>query len=373
MTNIKNKELVKGTYQALYEAWLSCSPSLSLQARQRLKNEYPDTADFFERFPSASRDLISKKAYEELASLREKGLHKIKEALDRSQIAVAIPGDECFPEQLLSIEDAPALLFYRGLLHKSESRAIAMVGSRRETRYGREQAFKIARELAEHGVTVVSGLARGIDTAAHLGALEAGGRTIAILGSGIKNIYPKENEALAEKIINSGGALVSEFAPMAEPLAYHFPIRNRLISGFSQGVLLIEAREKSGTLITVGHALTQSREVFALPGPVDAPGSVVPNRMIRDGARLVTCAMDLLEDMGWAKREEHVQTSFLPPDLTNDERRLYDALCHEPLPFTELMEAAGMTAAELNVLLTGLEMKDLIETQPGRVFKAKAR
>lgn len=368
-----DKKTDRAAGRTLYEAWLSCSQSLGLQARKRLKNEYPDTAEFFERFPGAARDLIGGKAYAELASLREKGLHKIRDALDRSGISAAIPGDETFPEQLLGLQDVPELLFYRGLLHKLEPRAIAMVGSRRETRYGREQAFKIARDLAEHGVTVVSGLARGIDTAAHLGALEAGGRTIAILGSGIKNIYPGENAALAEKIINAGGALVSEFAPMAEPLAYHFPIRNRLVSGFSQGVLLVEAREKSGTLITVGHALTQGREVFALPGPVDAPGSAVPNRMLREGARLVTCAMDLLEDMGWAKREESVQTSFLPPDLTKQERRLYDALCHEPLSFTELMEETGTQANELNVLLTGLEMKDLIETLPGRVFKAKAR
>lgn len=359
--------------QNLYEAWLSCSQSLGYQARKRLTQAYPDSKVYFDRFPAASRDLIGKKAYEELAVLREKGIQKLQEALSRSDIHISVPGDAFFPELLSVIEDPPALLFYRGTLKKDEPRAIAMVGSRRETRYGREQAFRIARELAEQGVTIVSGLARGIDTAAHLGALEAGGRTIGVLGSGIKNIYPTENIALAERIINKGGALVSEFAPTAEPLAYHFPVRNRLVSGLTQGVLLIEAREKSGTLITIGHALLQGREVFALPGPVDAPGSAVPHRMLREGARLVTCGMDLMEDLGWASRDISVQTSFILPDLTNEERRLYDSLCHEPLEFSSLMEETGLSASRLNVLLTTLEMKDLIEVMPGRVFKAKTR
>lgn len=370
---MKDKKTAPQFDISMYEAWLSCSQSLSYQARQRLKAAHPDLRVYFDKFPAVSRDLVGKKAYEELSALREKGLPKLEEALERSDIKVTIPGDENYPDLLTSLEDKPDLLFYRGVIKKEEPRAIAMVGSRRETRYGREQAFRIARELAENGVTVVSGLARGIDTAAHLGALEAGGCTIGILGSGIKNIYPKENEQLAERIIASGGALVSEFAPTAEPMAYHFPIRNRLVSGFCQGVVLIEAREKSGTLITVGHALLQGREVFALPGPVDAPGSAVPHRMLREGARLITCGMDLMEDLGWAKREQPSQTSFILPDLTNEERRLYDALCHEPLDYQALMEATDIQSAQLNVLLTGLEMKDLIETLPGRVYKARTR
>ncbi len=177
---------------------------------------------------------------------------------------------------------------------------------------------------------------------------------------------------MAEQIIATGGALVSEFAPKAEPLAYYFPIRNRLVSGFSHGVLLVEAREKSGTLITVGHALIQGREVFALPGPVDQPGSAVPHRMLREGARLITCAEDILEDMGWAQSSQGVQTSFVLPDLTNEERRLYDALCDEQKQFNELMRDLGMQAQELNVLLTTLEMKNLIDSMPGRMFKARS-
>lgn len=357
------------TRERLCLAWLSCADSLGYSARQKLMSAYPEACGFFSRFPAATLDIVGAKAYKELAELREKGLDRIQEALDRSGIAVCVPGDGDFPQALLTIPEPPALLFYQGVMKADERRAVAIVGSRRETRYGREQAFAIAKDLARQGVTIISGLARGIDTAAHKGALEGGGRTIAVLGSGIKRVYPEENEALARQIVDQGGALVSEFTPNAEPLAYRFPFRNRLVSGLAQAVFLVEAREKSGTLITVGHALAQGREVFALPGPVDAPGSAVPHRMLREGARLVTCARDLLEDMGWSSAEEACQMELPLPDLSGDQRRLYDALCVEPRDFNELLAMLGLPAQQLNVLLTTLEMDGLIQALPGRSFR----
>lgn len=354
---------------ALYEAWISCADSLGMKARENLKGLFPETATLFERFPPSVLDITGPKAYEELSTLRDQGLAKLDLALQRSGIQIAISGDGQYPQSLMNIPDAPPLLFFRGSLGSVEERAVAIVGSRRETRYGREQAFSIARDLARQGVTIVSGLARGIDTAAHLGALEGGGRTIAILGSGIKRVYPAENAALAERIVANGGALISEFAPNAEPIAYRFPVRNRLVSGLCQAVLLVEAREKSGTLITVGHALLQGREVFALPGPVDAPGSAVPHRMLREGARLATCAADILEDLGWSSVPVVEQTTLPLPDLTNDQRRLYDALSLEPMDFNGLMAVLNLPAQQLNVLLTTLEMEGLIQSLPGRVFK----
>ena len=350
-------------------AWLSCSDSLTYKGRQRLKAEYGTAQAVFDHFSDRMLSLVGEKAYRELTDLKGKGLEKLESALLQNEILLAARGDEAYPEPLAQIEDAPDLLFYRGILRKDERRAIAIVGSRRETRYGREQANKIARDLATAGVTIISGLAHGIDTAAHRGALDAGGKTIAVLGSGIKRIYPAENIDLAEQIIRENGAVISEFAPKAEPLAFRFPFRNRLVSGLSQGVLLIEAREKSGTLITIGHALTQGREVFALPGQVDAPGSAAPNRMLREGARLVTCARDILEDMGWENRAIAVQPSFVAPDLTNSQRRLYDALCNEPRNFADLSETLGLSVSELHVLITQLELEGLIETLPGRNFR----
>jgi DNA processing protein len=357
------------SYEKLCLAWLSCSDSLTYRGRERLKAEYATARAVFDNFSGLMLSLVGEKAYQELADLRDKGLEKLKAALLQGEILLSVRGDETYPEPLVQIQDAPDLLFYRGTLRKEEPQSIAIVGSRRETRYGREQAFKIARDLAASGVTVVSGLAHGIDTAAHKGALDACGRTIAVLGSGIKRMYPTENLDLAEQIIKGNGAVISEFAPKAEPLAFHFPFRNRLVSGLSQGVLLIEAREKSGTLITIGHALAQGREVFALPGQVDAPGSAAPNRMLREGARLITCASDIMEDMGWGNRPVVAQTSWLMPDLTNGQRKLYDALCDEPRGFADLSDLLGMSVSELHVLITQLELEGLIETLPGRTFR----
>lgn len=353
----------------LCQAWLSCSESLGMKPRARLMELYGSAEAFFKAFSASAAEIVGPKACQELAGLKDKGLDKLELALRRSGIRLAIPGDACYPELLTQIPDPPPLLFFRGTLLREEPRAIAIVGSRRETRYGREQAHAIAQELAKNGVAVISGLARGIDTAAHQGALDAGGRTLAILGSGIKQVYPGENAGLAEKLIEKGGALISEFAPNAEPLAYRFPQRNRLVSGLSHGVLLVEAREKSGTLITVGHALTQGREVFAMPGPVDAPGSAVPHRLLREGARLATCAQDILEDMGWSEAQAGIPADIPPPDLTNEQRRLYDALCVEPLDFNGLLERLDLPAQQLNVLLTTLEMEGLIESLPGRMFR----
>ncbi len=356
--------------EKLCHVWLASSPSLGYKARRRLMEAFGSAEAAFDGFSPDTKLLSGEKAWQELSKMRQMGLDKVAAALRRIGASVCVPGDEAFPEILNDIIDPPDLLFYKGTLGRDLGSAIAVVGSRRETRYGREQARRIARGLAENGVAVISGLARGIDTAAHLGALEGGGRTAAILGSGISNVYPPENRDLAGRIADSGGAVISEFAPGAEPMAYHFPFRNRLVSGLCQGTLLIEAREKSGTLITVGHALAQGREVFALPGQVDMPGSAVPHRLLREGARLVTCCEDILEDMGWAKPDRAPQQlDFIPPDLTNDQRRLYDALCGEPLGFEELIERLSVSAPELNAQITMLELMGLIEVLPGRLFR----
>lgn len=356
--------------ERLCKVWLASSQSLGCKARDRLYAAYGNAEAVFDLFSPDFLDIIGNKAYQELKKTRDMGLDKLALVLERIGAGVALPGDKAYPEILNNIIDPPDLLFFKGILRREEARSIALVGSRRETRYGREQAHKIARGLAENGITVVSGLARGIDTAAHLGALEGHGRTVAVLGSGINNIYPPENKELAERIIASGGAVISEFAPGAPPAAYHFPFRNRLVSGLCQGVMLIEAREKSGTLITVGHALAQGREVFALPGPVDMPGSRVPHQMLREGARLATSHEDILEDLGWSQPVPKArQLEFIPPDLTNEQRRIYDALCDEPLGFEELADRTSFEVMELNAQITLMELGGLIQTLPGRVFR----
>ncbi len=361
------------TRERLCRVWLSCSESLSFNARKRLLETYRSAEAVYDGFMLDMELITGSKAYSELAELRIKGLDKIELSLMRSRISLSVFGDQDYPDLLEKIADPPDLLYFKGSLHKHEERAVAIIGSRRETKYGRDQAFRIARDLAANGITVVSGLARGVDTAAHEGALDGGGRTIAILGSGINRVYPQENADLAEKMIRQGGALISEFHPSAEPLSFHFPFRNRLVSGLSHGVVLIEAREKSGTQITIGHALEQGREVFALPGPVGLPGSELPHRMIREGARLVTSAADIMEDMGWQHGQSAEQLELPMPDLTNQQRRLYDALCDEPRGFDELLELLEVPAPQLNVMLTQLELFGLIDSLPGRMFRQARR
>lgn len=353
----------------LYHAWLACSESITLKGRARLLEQHNNARQAYERFSASDLDLVGEKAWKELSDIKQAGLSALETALEKAEIRLAVYGEEGYPALLSQIADPPDLLFYKGKLPQNDARLIAIVGSRRETRYGREQAFRIAKDLSNHGIIVVSGLARGIDTAAHEGALSGGGATIGVLGSGIKRMYPKENATLANKMVAAGGAVISEFAPKAEPLACRFPFRNRVVSGLCQGVLLIEARENSGTLITVGHALTQGREVFCLPGPVDAPSSILPHRMLRDGARLVTSAADILEDMGWQASVGELQMRMILPELTAEQKRIYDSLQDEPRDFNDLAASTGFAVNALGALLTQMELEGLIETLPGRMFR----
>ncbi len=360
------------TREQLCRLWLSLCEGVSAKARALLIVRFGGFETLFDAFPRDCADILSSRAMEDLSSLKAAGLDKIALRLEQLGISIAFLGDERdYPSLLTSITEPPDLLFFKGRLTGQEERSIAIVGSRRETRYGRNQAHAIARDLAAKGVVIISGLARGIDTAAHLGALEAGGRTIAVLGSGLSNIYPIENKELAERILQGGGAIISELPPASEPLAYHFPVRNRIVSGLSHGLLLVEAREKSGTLITMGHALEQGREVFALPGEVDAPGSLIPHQMIREGARLCTCAQDIMEDMGWQSPQpsqtEQIRLRF--EELSGVQGLIADSLQDEQKSFDELQAATGLSTSDLNTHITLMEMDGIIESLPGRLFK----
>lgn len=362
------------TRAQLCRLWLALCEGVSAKARALLTVRFGGFEALFDAFPRDCADILSPKTLEELASLKAIGLDKIALRLEQLGISVAFLGDEWdYPTLLTSISDPPDLLFYKGRLSGQEERSISIVGSRRETRYGRNQAHTIARDLAANGIVIVSGLARGIDTAAHMGALDAGGRTIAVLGSGLSNIYPQENKELAERILQGGGAIISELPPAAEPLAFHFPVRNRIVSGLSHGLLLVEAREKSGTLITLGHALEQGREVFALPGEVDAPGSLIPHQIIREGARLCTCAQDILEDMGWqtpgTAQAEQISLRF--EGLSGEQGLIADSLQDEQKSFDELQTATGLSTSELNTHITLMEMDGILEALPCRVFKLR--
>ena len=272
---------------------------------------------------------------------------------------------ESYPKLLMEIPDPPPYLYLAGELKGSEP-AVAIVGSRRATQYGLCTATRLARDLAVCGVTVVSGMARGIDTAAHWGAVKAGGRSIAVLGCGIDVVYPPENEALSRAIAASG-ALISEFPMGSAPLAENFPRRNRIISALSRGVVVVEAGEQSGSLITARYALEQGREVFAVPGNVTCAGSRGGNGLIKEGAKLVERVEDILEELSLALPESGMPA---PPtfSLTPQEAELYVLLCRGPLQMDDIIVQSELSAGEVSATLLGLELKGAVTRLPGGHF-----
>ena len=271
-----------------------------------------------------------------------------------------------YPRLLMEIPDPPPYFYLKGKLEGSEI-AVAIVGSRRASQYGLTTATRLARDLALQGVTVVSGMARGIDTAAHWGALKNGGRSVAILGCGIDLVYPPENAALYQSLAE-GGALVSEFPLGTPPLSENFPRRNRIISALSRGVLVVEAGEASGSLITAQYALEQGREVFAVPGNVSVSGSRGVNGLIKDGAKLVERVEDILEELQLQPHATgpHPQPSSFP--LSPQEAEIYALLCQGALQIDDIIVQSALTAGEVSATLLRLELKGAIVQLPGKRF-----
>ncbi len=276
--------------------------------------------------------------------------------------------DSDYPVNLTHVHDPPPFLYIRGTLLPEDRVAIAIVGSRAASAYGRTMAQALARGLAERGVTVVSGLARGIDAEAHRTTLTAGGRTIAVLGSGVDVIYPSEHRGLAEEITKSG-AVVSEFSLGSKPEAMHFPYRNRVISGLTLGTVVVEATEKSGSLITARCALEQNREVFAVPGNVTTGRSQGPHRLIKEGAKLVETVDDILSEIAPTLVTTPLAAPSSPPlTLEPDEERLLGVLESDPIHVDAVIAKSGLRAARVLEMLLGLELKGAVTQLPGTHF-----
>jgi DNA processing protein len=280
--------------------------------------------------------------------------------------------DPNYPALLLQIPDPPPFLYVRGTL-ESQSKTVAVVGSRIATRYGLSMATRLSAELAACGVTVVSGMARGIDTAAHEGALQSGGRTVAVLGSGLEKVYPAENCKLFQSIIRSG-AVVSEFPMLAKPEPHNFPIRNRIISGMSYGTVIVEASKNSGSLITARLAAEQNREVFAVPGSVQSFKSIGTHTLIKQGAKLVENAQDVLEEIagplyeGARPTDRHPFTGKEPPALSTEEAIVCGALEPYPVHIDDLGRKLSMAPGKLASILLQLELNGIVEQSPGNFF-----
>jgi DNA processing protein len=295
-------------------------------------------------------------------------------AIEKGRFTVVTLDDPSYPAPLKQIYDPPPLLYVKGELRAEDNHAIAVVGARRCSHYGAMASERLAAQIAGVGLTVVSGLARGIDTAAHRGALKGGGRTIAVLGSGLGRIYPAENARLAVEIAASG-AVVSEFPLSMGPQRTNFPLRNRIISGLSLGVLVIEAARKSGSLITAAQALEQGRVVFAVPGRIDSFASRGAHQLIRDGAKLVESVEDVCEEFPYlfpaaTARRGGRDLEHLPrPRLTTEEETVFAHVSSQERSIDEIIAACGMPASIVSAALLSLELKHLVNQLPGKVFR----
>lgn len=288
------------------------------------------------------------------------------DALTRAGVRTLIPSDEEWPAGLADLDDPPLLLFARGRLTDADRRAVAVVGSRRATPYGLRTASRIAGELGALGLTVVSGLARGVDTAAHRGALESGGRTLAVLGSGFHRFYPPENASLAVEIADGRGAVLTEFAPEVAPRPYHFPRRNRILAALAAAVLVVEAGERSGSLITADHALDIGRDVLAVPGRVDAPGSCGTHRLLREGAALCSGVADVLSALGLERCDvEATRAERRAANPRNEaERRVLEAVRGRELDADAIIDATLLPLPVILATLSSLELEGVLRALP---------
>ncbi len=333
-----------------------------------LKAEEKDLA----RVPEIKRDVVRTIREKRVpASSADRDVAKELELIKRHKIDIITLNDVSYSQSLKAIYDPPPLLYVKGKIKKEDKNAIAIVGSRRATTYGRLTAQRLSAQLAAQRITIVSGMARGIDSEAHKGALAVGGRTIAVLGCGIDVVYPPENRALEERIASSG-AVITEFPFGTRPFAGNFPKRNRIISGLSIGVIIVEAAQKSGALITARLALEQGREVFAVPGSTTSPYSKGTHNLIKDGAKLVEDIDDILEELKplielRMEKGKESQDS-LRPLLSKDEEIIYNIVTQEPKHIDLLIQESKLSAQKVTGILMNLQLKRLVKELSGKNF-----
>ena len=314
------------------------------------------------RFPTISQEMAC-----DFILKREKLSYKIeKEKILKANIKIISILHKEYPERLRKIPYPPALLYIRGSIPE-KNLAIAIVGARKATPYGKKIAQNLGYQLSQEDVQVISGLARGIDAFGHLGAVEGKGGTIAVLGSGVNVVYPRENISIYKKIVDCGnGCILSEFPLDTQPLKINFPIRNRIISGLSDGVVIVEAGEKSGSLITAEFALEQGKEVFAVPGPISSPMSKGPHKLLKEGAKLVADINDIFEEFGQLKFFEFEDKKV--HNLNQKEEAILKILGVEPIFIDDIVKETQMPFGEVIATLSLLEIKGLVVQVPGRKF-----
>lgn len=352
--------------------WIAfnCTPGIGPTRLKRLL-DYFDDVEAAWRAPLAQLEQagLDRRSRDSLLATRDKlDLSALLAKLEQAKVQVLTWADDDYPERLRNIAQSPPMIYLRGRLAPDDDWAVAVVGTRKPSHYGREVAQRISETLAAAGVTVVSGLARGIDALAHKGALAVGGRTLAVLGSGVDRIYPAEHRQLAQQIMQAG-ALISDYPLGTRPEASNFPGRNRLISALGRATVIVEAGAKSGALITAEFAVEQGREVYAVPGSILNKNSVGTNRLIRDGARPLLSAEELLEELNLSQVVAQAGArAILVSDPT--ERLLLDALSNDPLHVDDLGAQTGLPIAQVSSLLAMLELKGMVREIGGMHYVA---
>jgi DNA processing protein len=369
--------MVKSDREMLTAIEVTLVPDLGLQTQNRLRKLCADLSEVFD-LPDAMLASLNL-GPEPIHALKSRSYRPTSEEIfdwcGRESCTILVSGTEMYPSALREIHDPPLILYAKGHLDALEHPLVAVVGTRRPTFYGLQMAEGLGRDLGERGVSVVSGLARGIDSAAHRGCAEANGRTIAVLGCGIDIIYPKENRQLTAKILEHG-LLLTEFVPGTSPAPQNFPVRNRIISGLALGTLIVEASEYSGSLITARLAMEQNREVFALPGNLTSPQSFGPNFLIKQGAKLVQSWRDIVDEFPSETRNEIFSREESTPAekpqlelLTDEELKVLHLLeSDQALHFDWVLGRSGLEISRLSDILLKLEMIGQARQVPGNLF-----
>ncbi|MCG1012419.1 DNA-processing protein DprA [Tepidanaerobacter sp. GT38] len=350
---------------------LNLIPDLGSLKIQSLAERFKSFSDFMKAKPNDLLEIpgIGEKICEKIIAYKSKiEPHREIEKAEEQGIRIITLFDEDYPEQLKQIYDPPPVLYIKGQRPVLDNNAIAIVGSRKASAYGRRVAINFAKELASMNINIVSGMARGIDSFAHKGAIDAGGPTTAVFGCGLDIVYPPENVALMQRIIECG-SVISSFPLGVVPLPMNFPARNRIISGLALGTLVVEAAEKSGSLITAEFALEQGREVFAVPGNIFSPYSRGTHKLIKQGAKLVENTDDILDELYLERiHNRDGKEEFDLNKLSVPERAIFELIDYQPIQIEQLIEKTQSNSRDVNAILTRLELKGLIQALPGGYY-----
>ncbi len=353
-------------------AWLNSVNGISNRKIEKLLEYFGGVNEIWDNFEAerSNLNLLKPEILYNLSKTKRGFSEKLDKKLKEQNAFLVTYFDDEYPKKLKNIDGAPYILYYRGNLKTANNTSVAVVGSRKATEYGMWVAEKFTRELSELGVTIISGLAYGIDTIAHKTSIKHNTHTIGVIGCGIDLIYPKKNETLYQKIVDMDGAVITEYPFGMQPMPSNFPDRNRIISGLSDGVLVIEAQEKSGTLITAGHAANQGREIFAVPGNIDSIFSKGTNLLIKDGAKIVTCVDDIIEEIPELKKivDNNRREKNKIIDLNDDESKIINLLILNGATLYEISDNTDMEIGEILSVLTILELKGIVRKVSGERY-----